>query len=105
MVKVPPTYTLPPLIAIALTLLFTPLLASPPTAYHWLVALSHRATLLAVTSPAVANKPPTYTLLPLIAIAWTISFTSLPTPVFSACHWLPSQRATWLALEPPAMVK
>src|SRR5215203_4509303 len=59
------------------------LLAPWASADHWPVTLFHLAILFTVTPPASVKSPPTYTSLPLTAMA----FTPPSTPPPRADHW------------------
>ncbi len=81
--KPPPTYRLLPLTAIDKTPkpfipIFEPIWKAEKEVPF------HMAMRFTVTSPAVVNKPPRYTLLPFIANTLTISFTPADEPIFRA---------------------
>src|SRR5437764_994626 len=103
-----------------------PLFMPLPRADHWLLLASPLAIVFASTPPSKPNSPPTYVLLPLIAITETspptpiliplprphtplplspIAQTSLFNPLPRADHWLPSHLAMLFALTPPAVGK
>src|SRR5207249_4606370 len=96
-----------PLILIVSASLFRPLPVPLPRGYHWLLILSQRAIWLAFIPPASVKYPPTYTLLPSIAITFTPPTTPLLAPLPNGCHWLLilSPLPMPLTVTPPASVK
>jgi hypothetical protein len=66
---------------------------------------SQRAMLFAALPPAEVKVPPTYTVLPLTAIAFTLPFTPLAAPLPTVDQLLPFQRAMRFASVPPISVK
>src|SRR3990172_5286756 len=100
--KLPPTYTSLPPIAIALTVEKQGVehpLTPPPNADQLLP--SHLAILLALMPPAVVNLPPTYTLVPLTASVRATSFR----PLLNDDQLVPFHLAILFALTLPAVVK
>ena len=83
----------------------------PPTALQ--VVPFQLANALTLTPPALEKLPPAYSS-PLLSIAKVMTWIDSPTvdtygpgstPVPSACHWLPSQRAMQLAGVSPTALK
>src|ERR1041385_8048566 len=105
-VKLPPTYTLEPLTAVAIAL--TAPLVPVPRADQLLVEVFHLAMLSHPDVQEVfaeVTLPPTYTSEPLMAMAFTMGVgvlvVEMPEP--RADHEEPSHMAMRLALFPPAV--
>src|SRR6476661_6071038 len=102
--KRPPTYTSVPAMAMACTAVLN-MPSDTPLPRLCQALPSHLAMHEAGTPPAPAKEPPTYTSVPLMAIACTIPATPSLVPVPSVAQVLPFQRAMLLTFMPPTCVK